>query len=69
MANYAVIKNNIVENIIVAETEQIAIEVTNNPLCIDVTNEYVGIGWGYVNGEFIAPVIEKPVEDLPKKES
>jgi hypothetical protein len=69
MANYAVIKNDIVENVIVAETEQIAIEVTNSALCIDVTNEYVGIGWKYINGEFIAPVIEKPAEDLPKEES
>jgi hypothetical protein len=42
--NYAVIKNNEVINVIVADSKEIAEEVTGLP-CIDVTN-----GWDYENG-------------------
>ena len=62
MANYAVINNNIVENIIVAETKEIAEQVTGKT-CIDCTD-----GWDYNNGidggDFI-PVVEPVVEETP----
>lgn len=55
--NYAVIKDNKVINIIVAESQEIATEVTGLE-CIDYTN-----GWNYNNGIdggdfFPAPVTE-----------
>jgi hypothetical protein len=44
MANFAVIENNMVTNIIVAETKEIAEEMTGLT-CIDYTD-----GWDYNNG-------------------
>jgi len=44
MATFAVIENNTVTNIIVADTKQIAEEVTGMT-CIEYTN-----GWDYNNG-------------------
>ena len=46
MSNYAVIENNLVTNVYVAEAPL-------DPNDVLVTNQ--GIGWSYVNGEFIAP--------------
>lgn len=59
MANYAVINGNIVENIIVADTKEIAEEVTGKT-CIEYTDENpAGIGWTYADGVFTAPVVEE----------
>ena len=59
MANYAVINNNIVENIIVADTKEIAEEVTSKT-CIEYTdNNPAGIGYTYADGVFTAPVVEE----------
>jgi hypothetical protein len=59
--NYAVIKNNKVVNVIVADNKEIAEEVTGLT-CIDVTD-----GWDYNNGIdgdifFPAPTVEEPTE-------
>ena len=63
MANYAVIKDGIVNNVIVADTKEIAEEVTGLT-CVEV--EHVpgapGIGWSYDGTNFTAPVIEEPAE-------
>jgi hypothetical protein len=60
MANYAVIKNGIVNNVIVADTQAIAEQVTGFT-CVEV--EHVpgapGIGWTYDGAEFTAPVVEE----------
>jgi hypothetical protein len=60
MNNYAVIQGNIVVNVIVADTKQIAEEVTGLT-CIDVTN-----GWDYDNGidggVFFPAPVEEPTE-------
>lgn len=52
MNNYVIVKNNIVINVIIwdgmAEFESDDGEVIHAP-------DGVGIGWGYENGEFIAP--------------
>lgn len=64
MANYAVIQNDAVTNIIVADSKEIAEEVTNLT-CIEYTEENpVGIGWAF-NSElnvFVNPnaVVEEP---------
>ncbi|CAB4175953.1 hypothetical protein UFOVP981_26 [uncultured Caudovirales phage] len=58
MANYAVIENGIVTNVIVATTKKIAESITGKD-CVsyDETNP-AGIGWAYDGKNFIAP---KPV--------
>lgn len=56
MATFAVINSNIVENIIVADTKEIAEEVTGKT-CVEYTDSNpAGIGWSYADGVFTAPV-------------
>jgi hypothetical protein len=63
--NFAVIENNLVKNIIVAESKAIAEEVTGKT-CIEYTDENpAGIGWAYDGVNFIAPVIETEPEEDP----
>lgn len=63
MANYAVIDNNIVINIIVADTKEVAEQVTGLT-CVEYTDENpAGIGWSYDGENFIAPVVEEPVTE------
>jgi hypothetical protein len=58
MANYAVIKDGIVNNIIVADTKEIA-ETVTGLTCIEYTDESPArIGWSYDGAEFTAPVVE-----------
>jgi hypothetical protein len=59
MANYAIIKDGIVNNVIVADTKEIA-ETVTGLTCVEVSNEpgAPGIGWTYDGAEFTAPVVE-----------
>jgi hypothetical protein len=59
MANYAVIKDGVVNNVIVADTKEIA-ETVTGLTCVEVPNESwaPGIGWSYDGAEFTAPVVE-----------
>ena len=56
MANFAVIKNGLVDNVIVADNKEIA-ETVSESICVEI--EWVpgapGIGWSYANGTFTAP--------------
>jgi hypothetical protein len=62
MATFAVIDNNTVTNIIVADTKEIAEQVTGLT-CIEYTDENpAGIGYTYDGENFIAPVVEEPTE-------
>ena len=66
MTNFAVINSNIVENIIVADTKEIAESVTGK-LCVEYVNEnpaHIGFGWDETNG-FEQPVVELPVSEEP----
>ena len=61
MATFAVIDNGTVENIIVAESQEIAEEVTikeetPNKICIEI--QQVAPGWTYANGVFTPPAGE-----------
>lgn len=57
MATFAVLKDNKVINVIIADTKEIAEQVTNKT-CIEYTEENpAGIDWTYNGSEFIAPVI------------
>ena len=65
MAYYAVIQDNKVNNIIVADSKEIAETVTGF-LCIEYTDENpAGIGWTYdpETGRFVPPVQEEVVEE------
>lgn len=61
MKTFAVIENEKVFNVIVADSLKLANGVvqTSNPLwfCVDITDnaKNVGIGWSYINEAFIAP--------------
>jgi hypothetical protein len=59
MVKYAVIKDSVVDNVILADTQAIAQEVTGLT-CVEI--EHVpgapGIGWTYDGAEFTAPVEE-----------
>ena len=57
MANFAVLIDNVVSNIIVADSKEIAEEVTTRT-CIEYTDENpAGIGWTYdpETGKFSSP--------------
>ena len=59
MATFAVMNDNIVENIIVADTKEIAERIIGKE-CIEYTEENpAGIGWTYADGVFTAPVVEE----------
>lgn len=57
MANFAVIENNIVVNVIVAESLEDA-ENATNLTCIEYTNDSLaGIGWTYNGSTFEQPIL------------
>lgn len=60
MANFAIIKNNIVETVIVADTKEIALEVTSADDAVETTGE-PWTGWTLIDGVWSAPV-EEPTE-------
>jgi hypothetical protein len=64
MAIFAVLdNNNVVANAIVCESLELAEQLTGCK-CLEILNEKpVGIGYTYVNGEFIAPPVEEPTND------
>jgi hypothetical protein len=55
---FAVLTDNTVSNVIIAETKEIAEQVTQLT-CVEYTDEEpAGIGWTYDGTKFIQPVIE-----------
>jgi hypothetical protein len=60
MANFAVLKDNVVTNIIIADTKETAETVTEQT-CVEYTESNpAGIGWTYDGTKFIPPVVEAP---------
>jgi len=58
MATFAVISGNLVSNVIIADTKEIAEQITGS-VCIEYTNENpAGIGYTYDGTNFISPVRE-----------
>lgn len=59
MANFAVIKDGLVDNVIVADTKEIA-ETVTGLLCVEYENipGAPSIGWSYDGSVFTAPVVE-----------
>lgn len=61
MPNYLIIRGNKVENIIVAETQEIAELVSPNATeVIESTGSEPWINWTLVNGTWTAPPVEEP---------
>lgn len=59
MATYAIVENNLVTNVIIADTLQIAEEVTGKT-CVEYNEDNpAGIGWTYDGEKFIAPQPEE----------
>ena len=57
--NFAVISENLVLNLIVADTLEIA-EAVSGLTCVEYTNENpAGIGWTYDGTNFVSPVVEE----------
>ena len=55
MANFAVIEEGVVTNVILADTLEVAQEVTGKT-CVEYTEDSpAGIGWTYDGTKFIAP--------------
>lgn len=59
--NFAQIKNDTIVNIIIAENEKDALEVSNDLQILDVSNTAISIGWKKYNNEWRP---EKPNEDV-----
>jgi hypothetical protein len=65
MTNFAVIEDGVVENVIVADSKEVA-ESATNQTCVEYSEgSSVGIGWSYDGTNFSAPVIETPTEETP----
>ena len=62
MTNYAVINNDLVVNIIVADSKEIAEEATGK-LCIECTNQPVYIGMLYQDENFVFSISEEPAQE------
>jgi hypothetical protein len=58
MANFAVLDNNLVVNVIVADTLEIAEEVTAKT-CTELIGS-AGIGWTFDGASFVKPLVEEP---------
>jgi hypothetical protein len=66
MPKFAVIKNNVVENIILADSLEAAISVSEGFECVEYSNEpdnspYIGLG--YSDGVFEQPTTEESTND------
>jgi hypothetical protein len=59
---FAVLNGNVVTNVIIAESKEIAEEATGLT-CVEYTQENpAGIGWTYDGEKFVSPVVEEPTE-------
>ena len=70
MANYAVIKDGVIYNVIIADTQEIA-ETVTGLICVQISNDPGSptIGWSYDGTSFTAPVVEVPVEEILTEET
>ena len=68
MTTFAVVKDGLVENCIIADSLEIAQEVTGLT-CVEYTEENpAGIGFTYADGIFTDPNAQIPSEETPTEE-
>jgi hypothetical protein len=61
MAEYAVIKNDLVENVIVAESMEVAVLLSEDGVeIVESINGEPGVGWTRVNGTWVNPIPTVP---------
>ena len=67
MKTYAVLDNNsLVNNIIVADSLEVAEKVTSSYCVLIPLGTFVDMGYTYADGAFTAPVVEEtPAEETP----
>ena len=65
MSNFAVVKDGVVVNVVVADNDKIVLDVSSKQFGTYITahecvgdNEYVGIGWSYDGAVFTQPETE-----------
>jgi hypothetical protein len=64
MKTFAVIAGTSVVNVIIAKDKKTA-ELATNLICVEYTNENpAGIGWSYIDGVFVAPVISEVTDGI-----
>jgi hypothetical protein len=66
MPNYGTLNGIVINNIITAESKEIAETVTGQT-CVELPPLDVGIGWTYENGTFSAPVEPEPTTSADTK--
>lgn len=66
--NYALIKDNTVENTVLCESDSAAVELFPDYTVVNIEDMSAGIGWSYSKGEFTAPPLPAPTpsENLAK---
>lgn len=65
MSNYALIKNNIVENIFVCDNDETTLVLFLDDVVVNIDNIHAGIGWSYLDSVFTAPPLpERPHDEL-----
>lgn len=64
MMNYALIKNGIVVNTVVCESDDVAIELFQDFTVVNITDSSAGIGWSYESNNFTAPESLQTPEEL-----
>lgn len=62
--NFALIKNAVVENTIVCESEELAKELYHDFTIVEIDGIPAGMGWTYNGETFAAPVIVKTPEEV-----
>lgn len=63
MPNYGTLNGIVINNVITAESKEIAETVTGQT-CVELPPLDVGIGWTYENGTFSAPVKPEPTTSV-----
>jgi hypothetical protein len=67
MVEFGVLRNTLIENVIVAESLEIAEKVTGQN-CVLLPTIGVGIGWYYIDGVFTPPLQEDNTETITPTE-
>lgn len=69
MTKYAVLDGeSLVNNIILANSLQLAEQLTSSTCALIPSGTFVDIGYTYAEGTFTAPVVETPAEETPAEE-
>lgn len=62
MRIFALVSNNVVENVVVCDSQELASQLWRNVVSVDINDHtpQPGIGWSYVDGVFTPPPPPEP---------